>query len=114
MPALREEYIDKGKIRRGLWIQKRRQEVRGTGMNNEHLRTEYKYIKFVKIISTGKTVRFSCINIHHGEELGEIKWYGAWRQYCYFANVSAVYSKGCLDDISDFLNQLKTHHNINH
>ncbi|MCK4245312.1 MAG: hypothetical protein KAX20_06780 [Candidatus Omnitrophica bacterium] len=40
-------------------------------------------------------------------ELGVVKWYPAWRQYCYFPTTQAVYSKGCLDDIGDFIRQLQ-------
>lgn len=72
------------------------------------MKTEYQYIKFVEMIATGKTRRFTCHNIHENGSLGEVKWYGAWRQYCYFPTAQAVYSEGCLKDIADFMAQLKT------
>ena len=70
------------------------------------MKTDYEYIKFIEVNSQGKTSKWDCHNVHHGEKLGEIKWHGAWRQYCYFPTVQAVYSKGCLNDIADFLTQL--------
>lgn len=35
--------------------------------------------------------------------LGNISWYGPWRQYCFFPMEETVFSGGCLDDISAFL-----------
>jgi len=37
--------------------------------------------------------------------LGRIEWYGPWRQYCYMSTIQAVYSKGCLRDIADFIEE---------
>jgi len=71
------------------------------------MKTDYEYLRFVQKASKPKTSVWSCMNKHHEQELGEIKWYGPWRQYCYFPIIQAVYSKGCLDDISDFISTLK-------
>lgn len=38
--------------------------------------------------------------------MGIVKWYPQWRQYCYFPTALAVYSKGCFDDIGEFIQQL--------
>lgn len=72
------------------------------------METRYKYLIFVERENPkGKTKIFECRNISTQTVLGIIKWYGAWRQYCYFPEVQAVYSAGCLDDISDFIKHLK-------
>lgn len=71
------------------------------------MKTKYKYIHFVKIESKLKTSVWSCLNNKFGTELGRIKWYVPWRRYSYFPTVQAVYDDGCLDDISDFIKQLK-------
>lgn len=70
------------------------------------MKTEYQYLKFIKLDYNGKTTKWSCQNKHHGEELGIIKWHPSWRQYCYFPMIQAVYSAGCLDDIADFIRNL--------
>lgn len=70
------------------------------------MKTEFQYIHFVQQPSKGITSVWSCRNIHHGEELGIIKWHNAWRQYCYFPTVQAVYSAGCLKDIVEFIGML--------
>lgn len=71
------------------------------------MKTEYQYLLFKEAPFKGKTKKFSCLTKNGGVELGIIKWYPGWRQYCYFPIVQAVYSKGCLSDIKDFINQLK-------
>ena len=69
------------------------------------VRIDYEYLHFEQVEQTGKTSRWSC-QTHRGEELGEIKWYGPWRAYCYFPPSLAVYSAGCLQDIASFIGQL--------
>jgi hypothetical protein len=71
------------------------------------MKTRYKYINFVKIADKPKTSVWSCRANRSGLELGEIKWYGPWRQYCYFPTCAAVYSVGCFEDINHFIGQLK-------
>lgn len=72
----------------------------------------YKYVKFVKTEDKPKTSVWSCRNIKSEGELGVVKWHPAWRQYCYFPTVQAVYSAGCLADIKDFIeNQMKQRNN---
>lgn len=72
------------------------------------MQTEYKYLVFVKSDKKpGKTSVWECRNAKSGTTLGLVKWYGAWRQYCYFPVVQAVYSAGCFDDITHFIRQLK-------
>ena len=65
----------------------------------------YRYIHFVeKQTDPGrKTKIWSCQNSRSGVELGEVRWHGPWRQYCYFPTVQAVYSEGCLEDVRDFI-----------
>ena len=66
----------------------------------------FKYISFKKIEDKAKTSVWSCRNNKSGSELGVVKWYGPWRQYCYFPTVQAVYSAGCLEDIKVFIKQV--------
>ena len=53
-----------------------------------------------------KTGIYSCRNKTTEAELGKVKWYGPWHQYCYFPIAQAVYSRGCLRDIADFIEGL--------
>lgn len=70
------------------------------------MKTQYQYLHFVQVRQLPKTAVWSCRTNRSNDELGEIKWYPAWRQYCYFPTVQAVYSDGCLSDIADFIKQL--------
>lgn len=70
------------------------------------MKTVYQFISMVLIKDTGKTTKWSVLTNTSKSELGEIKWYASWRKYCYFPTVQAVYSVGCLSDISSFINQL--------
>ena len=74
------------------------------------IKMEYEFISFKMTDKKLRTTTWLCINNRSGSELGIIKWYGAWRQYCYFPTAQAVYSKGCLEDIAQFLRELITRH----
>jgi hypothetical protein len=48
----------------------------------------------------GKTKRLVIVSKRHLMILGEIKWHGPWRQYCFFPSPAhTVWNKGCLDDV---------------
>lgn len=71
------------------------------------MKTQYDYIHFEQVPAPGKTTRWECRNLRSGGVLGMVKWYGAWRQYCYFPSECAVYSAGCLRDVANFIVELK-------
>jgi len=71
------------------------------------VKTQYGHIHFVKKEDRPKNAVWSCRNNRSSDQLGVVKWYSAWMQYCYFPTVQAVYSVGCLEDINDFIGQLK-------
>jgi len=64
------------------------------------------YIKFEIIYENPKTNVYSVKNRKSESLLGFIKWYGAWRQYCFFPVNSTVYSSGCMKDINDFIEKI--------
>ena len=69
------------------------------------MKTEYEYLRFAELPKRDdrKTSTYSCQNLKSTTELGLVKWHGAWRQYCFFPTIQAVYSAGCLGDIADFI-----------
>ena len=69
------------------------------------LQTRYEYLEFVRVEFGGKTSKWDC-QTRNGVVLGSVGWHCGWRQSCYFPKCQAVYSAGCLSDISTFLNQL--------
>lgn len=71
------------------------------------MKTKYKFIHFVKEEDKPKTSVWSCRNNTTYNELGIVKWYPGWGQYCYFPTGPAVYSAGCLEDINSFIGGLR-------
>lgn len=76
------------------------------------MKTEYQYIRFMCIGETGKTSRWSIHNHRTDAFLGEVKWYSAWRNYCFFTRDGCIFNDGCMRDILDFIGQLSAARNI--
>ncbi len=72
------------------------------------MKTKFEFIHFVKIADKPKTSVWSCRNNRSSGELGTVAWYSAWRQYIFEPSGPSVYSKGCLDDIAGFIEQLES------
>lgn len=53
-----------------------------------------------------KTERWLVRAKSNGVVLGEIKWLGRWRQYCFFPLHSTVFSRGCMYDINAQIDHL--------
>lgn len=62
----------------------------------------YKYftIRCERAATGRKTPIYSVCNNRSGVDLGSIKWYGPWRQYCFFPDGDTVWSRSCLDEIT--------------
>ena len=69
------------------------------------MKTHYEYIHFEKVAETPKTSSWICRSNRSNDDLGMVKWYSPWRQYCFSAGYS-VYNIECLKDIIDFIQQL--------
>lgn len=65
-----------------------------------------KYLEFHKSGWTGKTDIYEILSKKSGDILGRIKWYGPWRQYCFFPTAQTVFNNGCMKDIIDFIDNL--------
>jgi hypothetical protein len=58
------------------------------------------YIAFSEMHVPGrKTTVTDVLSKRTGRLLGQIKWYGPWRQYCYFPSVHILLNKGCMQDV---------------
>ncbi len=92
------------------------------GIRGDPMKTQYQFIYFVKKADrplyphlekpgqqpagNSRKAVWSCKNNRSGDELGKIRWYPAWRQYCFFPTRPAIYSAGCLKDIDRFISAL--------
>ena len=55
----------------------------------------------------GKTGRYDVMAKRYpGMCLGEIRWFGRWRQYTFFPYPDSVFNNECLRDIAEFLDEL--------
>lgn len=71
-----------------------------------NLITEFKWIYFSAVNSTGKTTVYNCYNKESETFLGQVKWYGPFRKYSFFPEANIVFETQCLKDIASFLDQL--------
>lgn len=71
--------------------------------------TRYKFIHFIETAKKPMTSTWECRNNHSDDCLGTVKWYGPWRQYCFFPEPidGLVFNDGCLKDICHFMGQLR-------
>jgi len=73
----------------------------------EKMKERYEYIYFEEEPNPGKkTKQFWCRNKKSDITLGVIRWHSPWRQYCFLPTGPTIFSRGCLKDIVDFINQL--------
>lgn len=74
---------------------------------------ETKYLRFTKLErpTKKKTDDVLITSISSGTILGFIRWYGPWRQYCFYPEGETIWNKGCLDDINEVMFKMnKEHH----
>lgn len=67
-----------------------------------------KYLRFEECESaTGKTVIVTIWNRNSGTMLGQIRWYGPWRQYCWFPTPNTIFNVACMKDIEAEIDRLR-------
>ncbi len=64
-----------------------------------------KYLTFELVnLSKKKTNRWEVINnVVGGDYIGVIKWYAPWRQYCFEPSNNTVFARGCLEEVTKFI-----------
>jgi len=67
---------------------------------------EYLDIEYNGPSASEKTGLWAVLS-KHGDELGVVRWFGRWRQYCFYPEPDCAFSAGCLADIQDFLRSAK-------
>lgn len=80
-------------------------------MSQTIVHTTFLYIELVGTSPSQKTNCYRVFNKDNLEEsIGEIKWFGRWRQYCFFPFSDTVFEKTCLQDLSQYLRELNESH----
>ena len=70
----------------------------------------FKYIKFLISGQTKLTYVWFCFNIKSDGFLGQVSWYGPWRQYCFKPAPDCIFNNGCLTDIGAFIDLVTYNH----
>ena len=68
---------------------------------------ETKYLSFIVKEHKPKTKVVAIVNKTHKDEIGVIRWYSPWRQYCFFPHLHTIWNTACLDDVNDMIIELK-------
>lgn len=70
------------------------------------------WIRFEEKASNTKTKRWTVLPHQEIYPLGEIKWYGPWRKYCFFPNSArmVILEEHCLRDIALFCEERTKEH----
>jgi hypothetical protein len=53
-----------------------------------------------------KTKVICVISMRNSFKLGEISWYGPWRQYCFFPSNGTIFNTGCMQDVITYIKEL--------
>ena len=65
-----------------------------------------RYLKFIVIEHKPKTDVYAVISRSDGSTLGRISWWAQWRQYVFEPIMKTVWSRGCMQQINDFIEKL--------
>ncbi|HET7110228.1 MAG TPA: hypothetical protein VFI41_05110 [Gemmatimonadales bacterium] len=68
-------------------------------------RTEY-LVFFDRTPAGRKTQIVNVVSKLHGDVLGEIRWYGRWRQYAFYPRADTIWNPQCLDEVTEFVREL--------
>ena len=62
------------------------------------------WLEFIETTTLGKKTKMWLVQ-GKGQGaplLGVVKWFGRWRQYCFFPGNDTIFNPGCMDDIATF------------
>lgn len=65
-----------------------------------------KWLEFQEMQTSTKTKVFFVWNKEKSTLIGEVRWYGPWRQYAFMPAQNTVWERQCLMDIARFINNL--------
>jgi hypothetical protein len=62
------------------------------------------YLEFIDATPVGRKTKIVWVySVNHGDILGEVRWYGAWRQYCFYPRPNTIWNTACLLDVRVFI-----------
>lgn len=78
------------------------------------IETEYLAFRPAGRSASGKTEVWSVVSRRQEAELGQLRWFGRWRQYAFFPGPETVFNPGCLADVAEFCAALTADHRAGH
>ena len=75
-------------------------------MNDGTYLMDSKYIRSELVGKKPKTGIYDIMSKSGDYTLGQVKWYAPWRQYVFFPREDTIYSRGCMNDINLFIEEL--------
>jgi len=64
------------------------------------------YVRFELLEKKKKTNVYLVVSKSSGASLGRIRWYFAWRQYVFEPFAETVWSRGCMEEVREFIKEL--------
>ena len=72
--------------------------------------SDYFYIT-EEIIPNRKTPIYNIIN-NNNLKIGQIKWYGPWRKFCFYPYPDTIWDSNCLQQLLDCMNTLNKEYKL--
>ena len=66
---------------------------------------ECDYFMISEEVVEGRKTSILHIHSNQGHYLGDIKWYGAWRKFCFYPIQETIWDNKCLSELLNFLEQ---------
>lgn len=70
------------------------------------IKTNYKSDYFYiteEILPNRKTPIYNIIN-NNNLKIGQIRWYGPWRKFCFYPDSDTIWDNKCLQDVLNIIN----------
>jgi hypothetical protein len=55
---------------------------------------------------SGKTAIVDIYSVASGDKLGQIRWFGRWRQYCFYPENLTIWNTGCMESVVGYIDLL--------
>ena len=65
-----------------------------------------RYLMFIVIEHKSKTEVYEVISKSDGSTLGRVLWGSTWRQYVFEPTLKTVWSRGCMQQINEFIEKI--------
>jgi hypothetical protein len=66
-----------------------------------------KYLEFIDATPPARKTSILLVrSVMHGNILGEIRWYGSWRQYAFWPRSGTIWNVECLRDVNERIEAL--------